>query len=68
LRADADRVCSHYAQRIKQPLNRAAIGFQVPYANSFHIRLGTEKMMFHPRADIGYYLIALGKQRLSDIE
>ena len=65
--ADASEALSDfqfYAERIKQPLNKAGIGFQILYARSFRIRLGSETIVFRPKTDIGYYLIAPGKKPL----
>lgn len=53
-----------YAERIKLPLNKAGIGFQVVRAPSFRIRIGSEITVFRPKTEVGYYLIAPGKKPL----
>lgn len=65
--ADASEALSDfqfYAERMKLPLNKAGIEFKVLHARSFRIRLGSETIDFHPKTEIGYYLIAPGKKPL----
>jgi hypothetical protein len=64
---DADEALSDflfYAEKIRSPLNKAGISFQVIYARSFRVHLATGATLFHPRNDFGYYLISPGKNPL----
>ena len=54
----------YYAERVKLPLNKAGVEFQVLHARSFRIHLASQTITFRPKADVGYYLIAPGKKPL----
>jgi len=62
---DADASDSQFdLDRLRQTLDKAGIAFLVVRAHSFRIRLGSETSVFHPKSDVGYYLIAPGKKPL----
>jgi len=53
-----------YAEQVRQPLSRAGVNFQVLYARSLRVRLGTGTILFHTKGGVGYYLISPGKKPL----
>jgi hypothetical protein len=65
--ADASKARSDfqfYSKRAKLQLTKAGIEIQELHAHAFRIHLGSETTVFHPKTDLGYYLIALGKKPL----
>jgi hypothetical protein len=51
-----------YAEQARQRLTEAGIGFRVLYVHSFCVRVSGRTTTFHPKTDVGYYLIAPGKE------
>lgn len=52
-----------YAERVRDPLRKAGIEFQVVYGHSFSVRLGKTITTFRPgKADVGYYFIGPGRK------
>jgi hypothetical protein len=51
-----------YADKVKRPLRKIGVTFQVLYGRSFRIRGDTGTTTFRPKADVGYYLAAPGKK------
>lgn len=51
-----------YAERVKQPLDKIGVTFQVVRTPAIRIRLGSDNTVFRPKTDLGYYMIAPGKK------
>ena len=51
-----------YANRVKKPLSGMGVDFKELYVRSFRVHLGKGALIFHPKEDVGYYLIAPGKR------
>lgn len=52
-----------YAMRVREPLSKMGIAFEIVDAPSFRVISGSRTIAFRPRAPkVGYYLIAPGKR------